>query len=140
MTGGLEPHERWQCPTWLLNEDGRIIGRCLEHFAGVNAAAAVLEAAAVRGLLIERSWSPGSWPVEDVLGQAGIDAHDNTIGGTVAQLAAEGLIIRVGAVNSKRPSRHGASVALWTGARWMPGQAALPGVDARRRGRPADVT
>jgi hypothetical protein len=129
------PHERWQCPLWIVDpETGRIVGRCPQHAGEAGQAGAAIEAAAVRGLLVERSWSPGEWTVESVLDAAGLAAHDNTVGGVVRALADDGLIVRVGHAQAERASRHGAAVATWVGARHAADQGALPGVSRRRRG------
>jgi hypothetical protein len=93
----------------------RPLGRCTAcRPAGPGRRA---KATAIRGLLIERAGQPGEFTVEDVLRWTPL-AGSNAVGGIVAQLASQGVIVRVGTRPAERSSRHRGMAGVWMGARW----------------------
>ena len=72
-----------------------------------------------RAAVSDRAERPGAFTIEDVLDETGVPLdHQNRVGALTANLARQGVIVRVGYTKAKRASRAGAVVAVWRGARW----------------------
>lgn len=108
-------HDPVLCGGWIVAaEDGRPLRKCPECMPAKHSDDAI----AIRGLASERAGKPGEWTGEDLVRFTPLSGSPS-LGPVLNAMCAEGLIVKVGTRRAQRPSRKGATIAVYIGARWL---------------------